>query len=79
MITDKEIDRALLANITTDWRKVAFVVGTTMMQVGKQERAGKDDLYFANRVSVLVKEQLVEYIGDLNQMRKCEVRLSSKV
>ncbi|MBP9663044.1 MAG: hypothetical protein KBD94_00375 [Pyrinomonadaceae bacterium] len=76
MISDEEIDRLLLLNMTKTWRKVALIVGTTMTQIDRQERAGKNDSYFANRVEVLVKKGLVEHDGDLNQMRRCEVRLS---
>jgi len=79
MVRDKEIDEALLANITKDWRKVAFVVGSTMMQIDSKERVGRNDLYFAKRVAVLVEKGLIEFSGDLDQMRYCEIRLSSKV
>ena len=74
MITDEEIDTALLANISNVWRKVAFVIGMTMMQID-EERGGRDDLYFAKRVAVLVEKGFIEYNGDLNQMRQCEIRL----
>lgn len=77
MIDDEEIDAALLANITNQWRKVAFVVGMTMMKIDDKQRAGRDDLYFAKRVATLVQKGLVEHNGDLNQMRRCEIRLSS--
>jgi hypothetical protein len=75
MISDEEIDKALLANITHDWRKVARVVGSTMVQLG-DKRAGRNDLYFAERVAVLVEHGLIEQEGDLAQMGHCEVRLS---
>lgn len=76
MIKDEEIDAALLANITNEWRKLAFVVGTTMMQIQSSRLSGRDDIYFAERVSCLVDKGLVEHHGDLQQMRQCEVRLS---
>ena len=76
MISDEEIDAALLANVTNQWRKVALVVGTTMMQIDSAQRAGLDDLYFAKRAAVLVEKGLVQSSGDLEQMRHCEVRLS---
>ncbi len=78
MISDKEIAVALLANITNKWRKVAFVVGTTMMQIDAAQRVGRDDLYFAKRVAALVEQGLIDINGDLNQMRQCEVRLPIK-
>ena len=46
MISDEEIDAALLANVTAQWQKVAFVVGTTMMRMDPERHAGRDDLYF---------------------------------
>jgi hypothetical protein len=75
MITDKEIDIALLANITGEWRKVARVVGMTMFQIDKVHREGRNDLYFAHRIERLVEKGLIEYQGDLRQMGQCEVRL----
>lgn len=75
MLNDENIDTALLTNMTKYWQKVAFVVGSTMMQFDRQERVGLDDLYFAERLSVLAKKGCIEYTGDLNDMRKCEVRL----
>lgn len=76
MISDEEIDQALLANIADKWRKVAYVVGATMMQIDGRQRVGLDDLYFAKRIVVLVENGFIQYNGDLNQMRQCEIRLS---
>lgn len=78
MIDDKDIDSVLLKNMTKHWQKAAFVVGSTMMQFDRQERVGLNDLYFAERLRVLAKKGIIEYIGDLNDMRKCEVRLPIK-
>jgi hypothetical protein len=74
MITDEEIDEALLANITVEWCKVARVVDSAMSQLGNR-RAGRNDLYFAERVALLAKRGLIEYQGDLAQMDRCEIRL----
>ncbi len=76
MIRDEDIDAALLANITNEWQKLAFVVGKTMMQIESSQLSGRYDLYFARRVRFLVESRFVEYDGDLQQMRRCEVRLS---
>jgi tetratricopeptide (TPR) repeat protein len=78
MISDEDIDLVLLANITTQWRKVAHVVGTTMMLIDPDERGGRDDLYFAKRVAVLAEKGLIESAGNLSDMGRSEVRLSSK-
>ena len=78
MITDEEIDLALLANITNLWRKVSMVVGTTMMEIDTEKRVGLNDLYFAKRIAVLAAKGLIDYTGELSQMRQCEIRLSSQ-
>ena len=77
MISDEEIDRALMANITDRWRKVASVVGGAMGDLG-EKREGRDDLYFAARVVFLAARGVIEYDGDLGQMGRCEVRLPQK-
>ena len=74
MINDEEIDRAILANITHQWRKVARVVMSAMTQLGDR-RAGRNDIYFGDRVAALARRGLIEFEGDLSQMGRCEVRL----
>ena len=74
MISGEEIDAALMAHITHQWRKVALVVGSAMMELSEKRR-GRDDLYFAGRVAFLAVTRLIEYDGDLGQMGRCEVRL----
>ena len=75
---DDEIDEILLANITSQWRKMAFVIGTSMGQIDPLNRVGHDDLYFAERIVALVNKNLIEFQGDLSQMRECEIKLSGK-
>lgn len=75
MIDDETIDAMLLANIGCEWRKVALVIGTTMTQIDKQERVGKDDLYFAGRVAVLAQKGLIKHQGPLEKISRCEVKL----
>jgi hypothetical protein len=74
-ISDEEIDQALIANITHQWRKVARIVGMMMGQIDSERRAGLMDLYFAERVVLLVEKGFIEYEGDLGEMRCCIVRL----
>jgi hypothetical protein len=76
-MTEEEIDLALLRNITNTWKKVARVVGATMMEIDAEQRIGRNDLYFANRISVLAKKGLIEHKGDLRRIRHCEIRLRS--
>lgn len=73
----KRIDNALLSNACQYWRKVARVVGTTMMEM--QDRiSGIPDIFYSQRVRHLVEEGKLESQGNLDYMRYSEVRLSSK-
>ena len=76
-LTDAEIqaiDDALLANTSDKWRKVARVVGTTMMELPNRVE-GIPDVYYSQRVQKLVKDGLLESQGNLSYMRYSEVRL----
>jgi hypothetical protein len=76
MLSDEEIDHALMSNITNQWRKVARVVMTTMSQLKTGRKPVlQNDLYFARRVALLADKGLIENKGDLDRMRECEVRL----
>jgi hypothetical protein len=77
MISDEEIDRALMAHISSRWRKVARVVASAMADLGEKRR-GRNDLYFAGRVAFLAVTEVIEYDGDLGQMGRCEVRWRQK-
>ena len=75
-LTDAEIqaiDNALLANTCEKWRKVARVVGTTMMKLPSRVE-GIPDVYYSQRVQSLVKDGLLESQGNLSYMRYSEVR-----
>ncbi|MCP5005234.1 MAG: hypothetical protein GY941_15060 [Planctomycetes bacterium] len=71
-----QIDTALLKNIDTNWRKVARVVGTTMMDL-KNRFIGIPDVFYAKRIQYLKDRNLFESQGDLNRMRYSEIRYSS--
>ena len=77
MISDSVVDQALLSHVTKEWRKMAFVIGVTMMQLDPNERDGLNDEYFAKRIILLAEAAIIDSSGDLSQMRQCEVRLSS--
>jgi ubiquinone biosynthesis protein UbiJ len=70
----ERIDRALLENCSRGWRKVARVVGTTMMDL-KPRPPGIPDLYYSQRITKLVEEGKLESAGNLQFMRYSEVRL----
>ena len=72
----KEIDSALLSNVNPQWQKVAMVVARAM-----ESCAGRippvPDLFYGQRVRLLVELGLLESQGDLASMRFSEVRLPS--
>ena len=67
------IDRALLGNTLDRWRKVAMVVGKTMMEL-EDRRRGIPDTFYAQRVRNLVEMGSLESQGNLAYMRFSEVR-----
>ena len=67
------IDNALLANASEMWRKVARIVGTTMMELPCRIE-GVPDVYYSQRIKSLVEVGLLESQGDLSHMRYSEVR-----
>jgi hypothetical protein len=70
----RAIDRALLSNTSTKWRKIAFIVGTTMCDEA-DALPNVPDVYLAERLRRLVNEGLLEAQGYLASMRYAEVRL----
>ena len=68
------IDDALLSNTSSQWRKVARVIGTTMNQLPSRV-TGIPDSYYSQRIKKLVKDGLLESQGDLSYMRYSEIRL----
>ncbi len=73
----KRIDKALLSNTCKYWRKVARVVGTTMLELS-ENIPGIPDVFYAQRIQHLVEEGKLESEGNLAYMRYSEVRLPSK-
>jgi Protein of unknown function len=69
------IDRALLSECATSWRKVARVVGAAMNSL-KAQALGVPDAYYAQRVELLVNSGQLESQGNLEYMRFSEVRLA---
>ncbi|WP_394790982.1 DUF3658 domain-containing protein [Rhodoferax sp.] len=70
----ERIDACLLSFVVDYNRKVARVVGSTMMD--KNLRVpGLPDLFYRDRVKVLVEKDLIVSEGNLEYMRYSEVRL----
>ena len=74
----KEIDCKLLENITFQWRKVAMVVATTMIDF-KDNFTDISDSFFAERVKMLAEQGIIESQGDLDYMRYSEVRKTQHI
>ena len=70
----EHIDQVLLSNCSSQWRKVARVVGSTLLSL-KPTHSGIPDLYCSQRVAKLVAEGKLESAGNLQFMRYSEVRL----
>ncbi len=70
----RRIDEALLSNCGYEYRKVARVVGTTMMERDESYK-GIPDIFYSQRVTKLVESGRLEHQGRLGYMRFCEVRL----
>ena len=68
------IDAELLSHARTRERKVAMIVGLTMMNP-QVCQAGLPDLFYAERVKYLVGMGLLIAEGNLDFMRYSEVRL----
>ena len=71
----KRIDEVLLAHSAPQWRKVARVVGSAMMQM-RGEYPGLPDVYYSGRIAELVNAGKLQSQGNLRRMRFSEVRIS---
>lgn len=72
----RTIDDALLKLAHAEWRKVAYLVGFAMTNADRIP--GIPDIYYAQRVRLLVEEGKLEAQGFLDRMRYSEVRLPAK-
>ena len=70
----KTIDSALMKNATTQWRKIARIIGMTMMDL-ENEYKDLPDLFYGERVIDLVLNKNLVSQGDIHQMRYGEVKL----
>ena len=69
-----KIDAALLSHAKKTLRKVAMLVGLTMMDTALRV-PGLPDVFYAQRVKALVHRGLLVAVGNLDYMRYSEVRL----
>jgi len=73
----QEMDRQLLAQVSTSWRKVARIVGMTIGKLSDRI-PNVPDIYYAQRVQNLVALGQLESQGNLAYMRFSEVRLPQR-
>ncbi len=73
----KIIDDMLLSFVTNNWHKVAFVVGSTMVEISEQ-LPELPDIYYAQRVKYIAGLGGIESEGDLDFMCYSEIRHVSK-
>lgn len=71
--TIRQVDQALLSNVSSDWSHTSRVVLTTMIEL--DNGMGLPKSYFIDRVAHLVREGLLEAKGDTPAAG--EVRLKS--
>ncbi|WP_242102013.1 DUF3658 domain-containing protein [Lysobacter sp. M2-1] len=71
------IDLALVTNSVAQWRKVAYVVGMAM-EAYPDRFHDIPDIYYAERVKVLVSQGMLESQGNLSRMRFSEIRLPNQ-
>ena len=73
----KRIDECLLSNTSHQWRKVARVIGQTMLVLGS-EFPGMPDVFYSSRIKHLFETSAIEAAGNLDRMRYSEIRLPDK-
>jgi hypothetical protein len=71
------IDAALLGCVSTEWRKVARIVGAAMLEQADRT-CGISDIAYSRRVQHLVEAGVLESQGNLSRMRFSEVRLARR-
>ena len=70
----ERIDSCLMSYISDQYKRVAFVIGQTMLELDGEYPA-LPDLFYTSRVKYLVATGVIEAVGDLNRIRFSEVRL----
>ncbi len=76
-------DVHLLMHVTSEWRKMARIIGAAMGELDHQQsrelKQGREvplDLLLQERLQALVAQGQLEYQGDLTKMGECELRYS---
>ena len=67
----RNIDQAILNNASSEYRKQAMVIALALTDLAFP---GIPDIYYAQRVSILIQEGKLESRGDVSRMRYSEIR-----
>jgi hypothetical protein len=70
----ERIDACLMSHISDQYRKGAFVIGQTMLDLDG-EYPGLPDMFYASRIKHLAATGVIEAAGNLDRIRFSEVRL----
>jgi len=70
----EKIDKAILKNSSHQWRKVARVVGQTLLEF-QSEFPEVPDIFYSERVEFLVNSGALQSQGNLKKMRYSEIKL----
>jgi hypothetical protein len=70
----QRIDQCLLSHVSHQFRKVAYVIGRTMLELDG-EFPGIPDIFYGLRIRHLAEFGLIEAAGNLGRMRFSEIRL----
>jgi Protein of unknown function len=70
----KRIDECLLSHASHQWRKVAYVIGRTILALDR-EFPHMPDGFYSTRIKHLAESGAIETAGNLDRMRYSEIRL----
>lgn len=70
----QRIDECLLSHTSRQWRKVAYVIGRTLIELGP-EFPDLPDGICSLRIKHLAESGAIEAAGNLGRMRYSEIRL----
>jgi hypothetical protein len=70
-------DTALLGHVTSEWQKMARIVGSAIYDFAEIGVYQTGDLVLASRLADLAEAGKLEWRGDLGNMARCEMRLSA--
>ncbi len=70
----EKIDKAILKNSSHQWRKVARVVGQTLLEF-QSDFPGVPDIFYSERIELLVNSGALQSQGNLKKMRYSEIKL----